>query len=121
MSVGILELSLPAVSQKNQSANQLKQNPEPFKICLPQYDKTFVCAADDSLLSAALKQGLVLANSCRNGTCRTCLCRLQSGQIEYLIEWPGLSFDEKADGYILPCVAKPVSDLVLLDWVLHRD
>lgn len=72
------------------------------------------------MLDAALKQGLMFANSCRNGACRTCLCRLESGQIEYSIEWPGLSFDEKAEGYILPCVAKPLSDLVLLDLVLSR-
>ena len=93
---------------------------QPFTIRLPQYDKAFLCAAEESVLDAALKQGLMLANSCRNGTCRTCMCRLQNGQIVYQIEWPGLSFDEKAEGYILPCVAKPLSDLVLLDWVLSQ-
>ena len=35
--------------------------------------------------------------SCRNGTCRTCLCRLDSGQIAYEIEWPGLTREEKAE------------------------
>jgi hypothetical protein len=41
------------------------------------------------------------------------MCRLLSGQIRYRIEWPGLSSDEKKDGYILPCIAYPQSDLVL--------
>lgn len=98
----------------------LNQDIQKFTIRLPQYAKEFVCTPEESVLSAALKQGLIIANSCRNGTCRTCLCRLQSGQIAYQIEWPGLSFDEKAEGYILPCVAKPLSDLVLLDWVLSQ-
>jgi hypothetical protein len=33
--------------------------------------------------------------------------------VSYLIEWPGLSAQEKTDGYVLACVAAPRSDLVL--------
>ncbi|RAG26689.1 ferredoxin, partial [Burkholderia multivorans] len=33
--------------------------------------------------------------------------------VRYTIEWPGLSREEKADGYTLPCVAVATSDLVL--------
>jgi ferredoxin len=92
-----------------------------FKIYLPKYDKEFLCDAGETVLAAALKQGLVLANSCRNGSCRTCLCQLQSGKVEYIVEWPGLSFDEKLDGSILPCVAKPLSDLILEHVVLSSE
>ena len=45
--------------------------------------------------------------------CRTCIRRLASGQVAYRIEWPGLSAEEKQTGYILPCVAYPLSDLVI--------
>ncbi len=74
----------------------------------------FDAPAGTPLLLSALQAGLFLDSSCRNGTCRTCLCRLASGQVTYRIDWPGLSAEEKADGYILPCVAYPASDLVLL-------
>lgn len=57
--------------------------------------------------------GLKLASSCRNGTCRTCICQLRSGSVAYRIEWPGLSMEEKCEGYILPCVAYPLSDVVI--------
>ena len=57
--------------------------------------------------------GLKLVSSCRNGTCRTCICQLISGSVAYRIEWPGLSFEEKREGYILPCVAYPLSDIVI--------
>jgi ferredoxin len=57
--------------------------------------------------------GLNIESSCRNGTCRTCICLLATGQVEYRIEWPGLSLDEKREGYILPCVAYPLSDVVI--------
>jgi hypothetical protein len=33
--------------------------------------------------------------------------------VHYRIEWPGLSADEKREGYILPCVAYPDSDITL--------
>jgi ferredoxin len=65
------------------------------------------------LLTAARAQGIALASSCRNGTCRTCMCRAISGTVRYTIEWPGISADEKREGWILPCVALACSDLVI--------
>jgi hypothetical protein len=41
------------------------------------------------------------------------MCKLLSGHVDYLIEWPGLLAEEKAEGWILPCVALPRSDLVI--------
>ena len=74
----------------------------------------FEAPASLPLLQAAELAGLtLLASSCRNGTCRSCICRLVSGQVVYRIEWPGLSLDEKREGYILPCVAHPLSDVVI--------
>lgn len=66
-----------------------------------------------SLREAAAQAGVVLPSSCRNGTCRECLCRLQEGRVSYAIPWPGLSADEKREGFILPCVARPESALVI--------
>ena len=63
---------------------------------------------------AAGLQGLRMGSSCRNGTCRTCMCQLVSGKVMYRIEWPGLSREEKQQGYILPCVAFPLSNVVIL-------
>lgn len=66
-----------------------------------------------TLVVAAQQAGIRLARSCRNGTCRSCLCRLRSGAVRYTIDWPGLSVDEKAEGLILPCVACAVAPLVI--------
>lgn len=71
--------------------------------------------APDSLtiLEAAGFANLRLPRSCRNGTCRTCLCKMTSGRVRYTIEWPGLSREEKQEGYILPCVAIAETALVI--------
>jgi len=74
---------------------------------------SFRVADGQPLLVAAEQAGVPLPSSCRNGTCRTCICRLRDGQVRYLIQWPGLLPEEKAEGWILPCVAYPLSDVVL--------
>lgn len=73
----------------------------------------FETDAETTLLKAAEAAGIELPSSCRNGTCRTCICLSTSGSVRYQIEWPGLSLDEKREGYILPCVAIATSDLVI--------
>lgn len=65
------------------------------------------------LLVSLEQGGIDWPSSCRNGTCRTCMGQLTSGQVRYEIEWPGLSAEEKLEGCILPCVAFPCSDLTL--------
>lgn len=65
------------------------------------------------LLISMEQGGIDWPSSCRSGTCRTCVGQLVRGQVRYEMEWPGLSAEEKAEGYILPCVAIPCSDLTL--------
>lgn len=73
----------------------------------------FEAAPGETLLAAAERAGIALPSSCRNGTCRTCLCKMRAGTVHYQVQWPGLSVEEKADNYILPCVALATSDVVL--------
>ena len=73
----------------------------------------FEADGEATLLQSADAAGIELPSSCRNGTCRTCMCQLVSGEVMYRIEWPGLSREEKQEGWILPCVAYPLSDLLI--------
>ncbi|MCG6872108.1 MAG: 2Fe-2S iron-sulfur cluster binding domain-containing protein [Gammaproteobacteria bacterium] len=68
----------------------------------------------ETVLAAALRSGLALPYSCRNGECGTCHGRLVSGEIA-----PGaapstvLGAAAHARGEVLLCQARPVSDLVV--------
>ena len=84
-----------------------------WKITLTPGGLSWVSDEHTPLLLSAEAAGVALPSSCRNGTCRACRCRLQSGQVTYTVEWPGLSAEEKAEGWILPCVALPLSDCIL--------
>ena len=75
----------------------------------PQVDTS----SGETLLLSLEMGGANWSSSCRNGTCRTCIGRIVQGQVRYEIEWPGLSREEIDEGYALPCVAYPCSDLVL--------
>lgn len=86
----------------------------PLRVRIAPSGLEFAADPAQSVLEAALRAGIRLPSSCRNGTCRACLSRLVSGSIRYRIEWPGLSADEKEDGYLLPCVACPQSDLEIV-------
>jgi ferredoxin len=70
-------------------------------------------ANGQSLLEAAIAAGVPMRSSCRNGTCRECLCRLLEGRVHYRIDWPGISRDERRDGWVLPCVAVAETDVVV--------
>ena len=84
-----------------------------FTITLLAQDWQFTAEAGTTVLAAAELAGIRLLSSCRNGTCRTCLCHMPTGQVRYTVDWPGISPDERLDGYILPCVAVAESDLAL--------
>jgi ferredoxin len=75
--------------------------------------EVFAARADQSLFASMTRAGIAWRVSCRNGTCRTCIGRLVTGQVAYDIPWPGLSAEEKRDGYCLPCIAKPLCDVVI--------
>jgi ferredoxin len=90
-----------------------RQQPVVFKGLLQETGAVFAAPADQSLLASMRQAGIDWPVSCRNGTCRTCIGRLAEGQVAYDILWPGLSLEEKHDGYCLPCIARPLCDFVI--------
>jgi ferredoxin len=82
-----------------------------YEVLIEASGERFTASDDETLLAAAARAGITLANSCRNGTCRTCIRKLASGKVTYRIAWPGLLAEEKSEGWILPCVAYPQSAL----------
>ena len=86
----------------------------PFFIAkLASDGQQFDAWSHQALLPSMEQGGIDWPSSCRNGTCRTCIGQLADGKVRYEIEWPGLSAEEKVEGYVLPCVAFPCSDLTL--------
>jgi ferredoxin len=84
-----------------------------FKGVVQDSGTAFSAPAEQSLFASMRQAGVEWPVSCRNGTCRTCIGQLLEGQVAYDIPWPGLSLEEKHDGYCLPCIARPLGDFVI--------
>ncbi len=67
---------------------------------------------DESVLDAALRQGLALPYGCRNGACRSCKGRILEGRVEYPQGPPkSLTALDTAQGFALLCMARATTDL----------
>jgi len=73
---------------------------------------TFEVLTGESLLAAALQQGIGLPYGCRNGQCGSCAAELLQGEFAYPEGEPEALRDRSADT-CLTCQAVPRSDLVI--------
>ena len=84
------------------------------KIVLSPENSEFNSQADETILDAALREGIQLPYGCRSGTCGACKAKLLEGEIVYGdIEPEALTEKEKKNDWILCCQARAESDLVL--------
>ncbi|MEO7741865.1 MAG: CDP-6-deoxy-delta-3,4-glucoseen reductase [Usitatibacter sp.] len=74
---------------------------------------TFEVAVGETLLEAALRQGIGLPYGCRNGACGACKGVLRSGSLEYGdYQERALHDSEKLAGKALTCCTRPLTDIV---------
>ena len=76
--------------------------------------------ADEPIYKAALKEGVQLPIGCDYGGCITCAAKLISGKVRQP-NATALNRRQSQAGYILLCVAHPVSDCVIEDGVQSHD
>lgn len=74
-------------------------------------NKKFVCNSDETILSAALKNGFLLNYSCRTGNCLSCKYKILEGDTSCANEEIVLTDEEKSQGYVLLCQRKPLSNI----------
>ena len=85
-----------------------------FKISIADSQREFEAKADESVLSAALRQGVMLPYSCKNGTCGSCKGKIVSGSVHYPFHPPmALGENEIAAGEALLCQAAASEDLTI--------
>lgn len=70
---------------------------------------------DDSLLDAALRQGIDLPYACKGGVCATCICKVKSGHVEMATNY-SLETEQIENGYVLSCQAVPTTSEIEIDF-----
>ncbi len=66
---------------------------------------------DQSLVDTMLDAGINVPHSCREGHCGSCVATLVSGEVQ-MASCDILGPEDRADGLILGCQARPVTDHV---------
>lgn len=75
------------------------------------------CQSGDTVLSGLEKAGYALPNNCRAGACGECKVKVRSGEFDQgMVLDMALSEAERADGFGLMCMAKPISDVLEIEW-----
>jgi CDP-4-dehydro-6-deoxyglucose reductase len=85
-----------------------------FQVTIKPSNRVFSAEEGESVIEAAMRNGITLPYGCRNGACGSCKGKLLEGQVDYgqyaahiLPEY------EKKAGFALFCQAKPLSDIVI--------
>lgn len=84
----------------------------PKQLQIEGFEGAITVEKKETILHAALKQGIAFPHSCRVGGCATCKCKLVSGKVKELTESAYILSEEELDqGYILACQAVPKTDV----------
>ena len=81
-------------------------------LLLPSHKRQITVREDQSILDAALREGIELPNSCCQGWCLSCAGRLISGRVDHPHARRYYAQDAEA-GFVLPCTAEPRADCVI--------
>ncbi len=77
-------------------------------------EHNLMVGAHQTVLEAALENDIDLPYSCQAGMCTACLGRILQGKVT-LDEYDALTEAEVREGFILTCVARPVTDDVVIE------
>lgn len=76
--------------------------------------RTFDVQWDETVLAAAVRQGVGLPYGCKDGACGSCKCKKLSGVVQHSThQSKALSEEEEAAGMVLTCCATALGDVVL--------
>ncbi|MDB5886103.1 MAG: oxidoreductase FAD/NAD(P)-binding domain protein [Polaromonas sp.] len=85
-----------------------------FNVSVLPSGRSFTADAGESLLTAAIRQGIGLPYGCKDGACGSCKCKMLQGAVSHgAHQVKALSAEEEANGFILTCCGEAHSDVVL--------
>ena len=84
------------------------------QVTLKASGKEFIVNTDETILEAALRQGINLPYGCKNGACGSCKGKVISGQVQHgEHSESALSRAEELAGMSLFCCAQATADLII--------
>ena len=85
-----------------------------YQVTLKSSGKQFIVNQEETILEAALRQGITLPYGCKNGACGSCKGKILDGRVNHGQHSQGaLSAADETAGGTLFCCAHPQSDLLI--------
>ncbi len=85
-----------------------------FSVKVQPAERLFQVQRDETLLAAAIRQGIGLPYGCKDGACGSCKSRLLQGRVIHgAHQLKALSAEEESQGYLLTCCATPQTDCTI--------
>ena len=109
------ELFSSALSENPEAAGKSLGGHTKITVLVDDEETTFEMSQKQTVLDAALKQGIDAPYSCQGGICSSCLGRITSGTA-VMTKNSILTDGEIAEGLILTCQAHPTSDTLYVDY-----
>ena len=101
-------VSLPGEGELPLAASSEAAMAAQLSVRLDGEEHNLACDSGETVLAAMERAGLNPPSACRVGGCASCMCTLESGDIE-LLHNDALDSGELAEGWILACQAVPTS------------
>ncbi|HEX6157096.1 MAG TPA: CDP-6-deoxy-delta-3,4-glucoseen reductase, partial [Burkholderiales bacterium] len=84
------------------------------KVTVQPSGQSFAVEEGEAVLTAALRQGVMLPYGCKNGACGSCKGKIVAGSVDYgHYHARVLTEEERAHGKALFCQARPLGELVI--------
>ncbi|MGL2962672.1 2Fe-2S iron-sulfur cluster-binding protein [Flavobacterium sp. RSB2_4_14] len=110
-----IKFELFSTSTKENTSASSQEGHTKITIMVDDEETTFEMSQKQTVLEAALKQGIDAPYSCQGGICSSCLARITNGSAE-MKKNSILTDGEIAEGLILTCQAHPTSSEIYVDY-----
>ena len=103
--------------EENTDESNDGKRPEKSKVTIILDDEEHVIEVgpNETILEAAIDEGIDPPFACQEGICTTCQAKLHKGKV-HMEEDEGLTDDEMEEGYILTCQSHPLTDEVKVEY-----
>ena len=110
-----IKFELFSTSSNDNETNTGANGHTKISILVDSEETTFEMSQQQTLLEAALKQGLDVPYSCQGGICSSCICKITEGAAE-MKKNQILNESEVAEGLTLACQAYPTTTTIKIDF-----
>jgi ferredoxin-NADP reductase len=105
------QINAPAAAAVSPTVARSPEGANRYEVTFAATGRSVIGNGSHTLLETAEAEGIGIPSSCRSGVCQACRTRVADGDVD--CQSSVLDADDRAAGFVLPCVSWPQSNVVL--------